>query len=128
MHYTGSCHCGFVQFTFEAELDHQRICNCSVCQKRGAVIARIPDDALGINRPLSELSIYEWGSHTAKDYFCPHCGILPFRRPSAPTKAERAEGVPEFDGWAVNLRCVSGFDSMDLPTKHIHGKAIIHDT
>ncbi len=128
MHYSGSCHCGFVRFTFEAELDHQRICDCSICLKRGAVIVRIPDHALGINRPLAELSLYQWGSHTAKDYFCPHCGILPFRRPSAPTAAERATGVPDFDGWAVNLRCVDGFDSMDLPTRHIPGKAIDHET
>ncbi|WP_299686780.1 GFA family protein [uncultured Tateyamaria sp.] len=125
--HTGSCHCGFVQFAITAEIDHQRICDCSICHKRGALMFRVPEAALTVQRPLADLTLYQWGSRTAKDYFCPQCGILPFRRPSAPTAAERTRGVAPFDGWAINLRCLDGFDPVALPVRHIPGRAIALD-
>ncbi|MEO0668081.1 MAG: GFA family protein [Pseudomonadota bacterium] len=125
--HAGSCHCGYVRFEVEAEIDHKRICDCSICHKRGALIFRVPEAALKLDRSLSDLTLYEWGSRTAKDYFCPHCGILPFRRPSAPTAAERAVGVMPFDGWAINLRCLDGFDPEPLPVRRIAGRAIVQD-
>lgn len=126
--HTGQCHCGYVRFEVEIEgaIDHKRICNCSICHKRGALIFRVPDAALTVHRPLSDLTLYEWGSRTAKDYFCPRCGILPFRRPSAPTDAERRAGIAPFEGWAINLRCLDEFDPEDLPVRHINGRAIRH--
>lgn len=126
--HTGSCHCGFVRFEVDAEIDHKRICNCSICHKRGALIFRVPDTALTLHTPLDALTLYTWGSHTARDYFCPHCGILPFRRPSVPTSAERARGITDFDGWAINLRCLDQCDPTDLPTHHIPGRDIRPDT
>ncbi|MFL4471045.1 GFA family protein [Tateyamaria armeniaca] len=125
--YSGSCHCGFVRFSVTADIDHARVCNCSICHKRGTLIFRVPDDALTIETPLSDLTLYTWGSHTAKDYFCPRCGILPFRRPSAPSRTERAAGVTEFDGWAINLRCLEGLDPANLPIRHIPGADITPD-
>lgn len=120
----GSCHCGFVRFRLTAEIDHARVCNCSVCRKRGALIFRVPEEALELLTPLEALRLYQWGTMTAKDYFCPHCGILPYRRPSQPTEWERARGVEPFDGWAVNLRCLDGFDPGSLPLRQIDGAAI----
>ena len=125
--HAGSCHCGYVRFEVEAEIDHKRICDCSICHKRGALIFRVPEAALTLHRSLSDLTLYEWGSGTAKDYFCPHCGILPFRRPSAPTAAERAQGIPDFEGGAINLRCLDDFEVSDRPTRHISGRDIVHD-
>ena len=125
--HAGSCHCGFVTFEVEAEIDHARVCNCSICHKRGALIFRVPEAALTVHRPLSELTLYQWGSRTAKDYVCPRCGILPFRRPSAPDARERARGAVACDGWAVNLRCLDGFDPTPLPVRQINGRAIRPD-
>ena len=128
MRYDGACHCGFVRFRVETEIDHVRVCDCSICHQRGALIFRVPEEALTLLTPhLSELTLYEWGSRTAKDYFCPRCGILPFRRPSAPTRQERAEGVKPFHGWAINTRCLTGFDPSLVPVRHIPGRHIQHD-
>jgi hypothetical protein len=33
--YRGSCHCGKVQFEIGADLDHVRVCDCSICRRRG---------------------------------------------------------------------------------------------
>lgn len=68
--------------------------------------------------------MYQWGSFTAKDYFCPICGILPFRRPSDPTPKELEAGVAHFDGWAVNVRCLEGVDLDSIPRRQIYGSSI----
>ena len=122
--YQGSCHCGRVRFEVLAEIDHVRVCDCSVCRRRGALIHRVPKEDLKLQTPLSDLTLYEWGSRTAKDYFCPVCGILPFRIPSAPTQEELDQGIEPFDGWSVNTRCLPEFDLESVPQKHIPGSRI----
>ena len=72
--------------------------------------------------------LYQWGSKTAKDYFCPVCGILPFRRPADPTAQERMEGVQLFDGWAINVRCLEDVDFDSIPIQKIFGSRIRHDS
>lgn len=122
--YSGSCHCRRVQFEITAQIDHVRSCDCSICSKRGALNFRVPKEALRLLTPWPELTVYEWGSGTAKDYFCSTCGVLPFRRPSDPTPEELAQGAEPFDGWAVNVRCLSGIDWQELPVRKIDGSRI----
>lgn len=122
--YRGSCHCGRIRFEVELDLDHVRSCDCSICRRRGALIHRVEDAALKILSSLDGLTLYEWGRRTAKDYFCPVCGILPFRRPGQPTPAEVSEGVHEFLGWAVNVRCLEGVDLDSLPVRQILGSRL----
>jgi hypothetical protein len=122
--YDGSCHCGAVRFRVTADIDHLRICDCSICRKRGAFIHRVADNDLQMLTPLDGMTLYEWGSRTAKDYFCPICGILPFRRPSLPTQQEQMSGVRPFEGWAVNTRCLEGFDPGTVKKIAIHGSRV----
>jgi len=122
--YKGACHCGRVRFEVAAAIDHVRSCDCSICRRRGALNFRVPKEALTLLTPWEELSLYQWGSNTAQDFFCPVCGILPFRRPSEPTAQELEEGVEPFDGWAVNVRCLDGIDLSALPVKIILGSRI----
>jgi hypothetical protein len=119
--YRGSCHCGRVRFEVDAELDHVRECDCSVCRRRGALNHRVAKEHLRLETPWEDLTLYRWGSLTARDYFCPTCGILPFRRPSDPTPAELAAGMEPFDGWAVNVRCLEGVDAESIPRVRIQG-------
>ena len=125
--YEGSCHCGRIRFEVDANIDHVRSCDCSVCIRRGALNYRVAKDRLRLLVPWAYLTLYQWGSMTAKDYFCPVCGILPFRRPSDPTENELRAGVEPFDGWAVNVRCLEGLDLQSIPVKKIHGSRIEHD-
>lgn len=122
--YQGSCHCGKVRFEIAAHIDHLRSCDCSVCKKRGALNFRVTREALNLLTPWQDLALYQWGSKTAKDYFCPACGILPFRRPSDPTQQELLNGVEPFDGWAINVRCIEGFDLDSVPIRQIRGSEI----
>lgn len=125
--FAGGCHCGATRFECEAEIDHVRACDCSICRMRGGLMFRIQADALQMITRLDALSTYVWGSLTATDYFCPTCGILPFRKPSAPTQEERASGVEPFHGWSVNTRCLEGFDPGSVPVLRVCGSQLESD-
>ena len=55
--YKGSCHCDNVKFEIEAEIDHVRVCDCSICKKRGVLNFRIPLEKLKLITPWSNLSL-----------------------------------------------------------------------
>ena len=111
--YQGSCHCGRVKFEVDADLDHMRVCDCSICRKRGALIHRVSPDCLRLKTPLEGLSLYEWHTKIAKDYFCPDCGILPFRRPRTTE-----------DVIGINVRCLDGVDLSTIPIRQICGSRL----
>ena len=77
--------------------------------------------------PMSDMALYQWGSMTAEDYFCPTCGILPLRRPSDPTSQEIRDGIEPFDGWAINVRCLDGLNIKSLPVHQIPGSRIRYE-
>ncbi|HVL08369.1 MAG TPA: GFA family protein [Burkholderiaceae bacterium] len=122
--YRGACHCGAVRFEIDAEIDHVRACDCSVCRRRGALIYRVPAGAFRLLTPVADLQVYRWGSMTGADYICRTCGILPFRQPSHPTAEERAAGLRPFDGWAINTRCLIDFDAESVPVRRIRGSRL----
>ena len=85
----------------------------------------MPESALRLLTPLDALSVYQWHTRSAKDYFCPTCGILLFRRPRANDAADaEARGVPHFAGWAVNIRCLDGIDLEAIPRVPISGSRL----
>jgi len=111
--YQGSCHCGQVRFEVDTDLDHVRVCDCSLCRKRSALNHRVEASNFRLLTPLENLSLYQWHTRTATDYFCPVCGILPFRRPRT---------APHL--WAVNVRCLDGVDLWAVPVTRIHGSRL----
>jgi hypothetical protein len=122
--YQGSCHCGGVRVEVDADVDHVRVCDCSICAKRGALNFRVSADDIRFLTPLSELTLYQWGTFTARDYFCPVCGILPFRQPRHATADELARGATGAPVWAVNVRCLAGVDAASLPVRHVQGSRL----
>jgi hypothetical protein len=119
--FKGSCHCGDIRFELEADINSVRVCNCSICTKRGALIFRVEKEKFRMISSIEKLKVYEWHTKTAKDYFCKTCGILPFRIPSALSKKEVEEGVKPFHGWAINARCLEGLDLDSLKVVRING-------
>ena len=105
--YRGSCHCGRVRFEIDTDLDHVRVCDCSMCRRRGALNHRVKPEDFRLLTPLEELAVYTFHTHTAKDYFCPVCGIQPFRRPRT---------APEL--WTVNIRCIENIDGAGEVRQH----------
>ena len=62
MQYTGSCHCGNVKFEVEGEITGALVCNCSICQRKGARMAFFPRSALTVApAALScSMSVRQW--------------------------------------------------------------------
>jgi hypothetical protein len=102
-----------VRFEVDADLDHVRVCDCSICRKRGALLHRVFEAQFRLLTPLADLALYQFHTRTAKDYFCPTCGILSFRRPRT---------APE--QWSINVRCLEGIDLDAVPVKKVFGSRL----
>ena len=108
--YQGSCHCGRVTFEIRARLDHVVDCNCSLCRRRGALWHAVADPDLRILTGEADLVLYQFGTKTAKHYFCGACGIHPFIRPRLDPSR-----------WAINVRCLDGVDPSSIPVLPFDG-------
>ena len=111
--YQGSCHCGKTSFEVDADIDHARVCDCSICRRRGALLHRVEVHCLRMLTPIEDLTTYSFNTHTAKDYFCATCGILPFRQPRT------GPGT-----WSINVRCLHEVDFATIPIKHVYGSRL----
>ncbi|WP_283744456.1 GFA family protein [Sideroxydans sp. CL21] len=113
--YKGSCHCGAIRFSFEAgPFTHGTRCNCSFCAKRGAMVHPVPGAQFQIEAQDGALGMYQWGTKTAKHYFCRNCGVATF--------SETARWPGQY---MVNLGCVEGVDTLALETKVFDGKHLL---
>lgn len=109
--FRGSCHCGVVTFELQAKIDYVVACNCSICRRRGALWHGATEQDLRILTGEDQLALYQFGTNTAKHYFCRTCGIHPFVRPRLDPSR-----------WAVNVLCIDGLDVAALPVKHFDGE------
>ena len=72
-----TCHCGAVELAvdFPDGLGDLKRCNCSICRRKGAVMAYTAVENLRVVKGADKLSVYSFHTHTAKHYFCSVCGI-----------------------------------------------------
>jgi hypothetical protein len=90
-----------VEYTVEVDgdLENLRRCNCSLCRRKGALMASVPGEKLTVTKGEDKLTLYQWNLKIAKHYFCSVCGIYTFHRPrSAP------------DTYGFNVGCLEGVD------------------
>jgi hypothetical protein len=109
--YQGSCHCGRVTFELKAKLGVVMDCNCSICRRRGALWHGASDASLRITSDEKHLRLYQFGTMTAKHYFCGTCGIHPFVRPRLDPSR-----------WGVNVRCIPEVDLSSLRVIRFDGE------
>lgn len=98
---TGTCHCQAVEFEVDLinGFENIRRCNCSLCSRKGAVMAGVTLDRLRVTRGADVLGLYQWNTKIAKHWFCSVCGIYTHhQRRSAP------------DEYGFNLACIEGVD------------------
>ena len=108
--FNGSCHCGAVRFVVDSVIAELTTCDCSLCAKRNAVMAKVPERALTVLDGEEMLTLYEWNTRRAKHYFCRRCGIYVFHRKRA---------AP--DHFGVNIFCLDGFDVESVPVRATEG-------
>lgn len=116
--YQGSCHCGAVKFSFDADqpIDKGLRCNCSICSRKGAMMTpfAIPPDKFHIEAEAGALGLYQFGEGTAKHHFCTRCGIYPFHVTAR---------MP--DHYRANLGCIEGVDPFSLPADVFDGAHLL---
>lgn len=97
MIYTGSCHCGAVQFEVEAanKISCQD-CNCSICSKSGYLHLIVPKSKFKLLQGQENLTTYTFGTTKAKHKFCKTCGIKSYYIPRSNP-----------DGYDINVRCLT---------------------
>ena len=106
----GSCHCGAVRFRIDEKVVEVTTCDCSLCVKKNAVMAKVPEQALTVTDGEEMLTLYQWNTRRAKHYFCRRCGIYVFhRKRSAP------------DHFGVNVFCLDDFDMTSIPVRATEG-------
>ncbi|BEM47893.1 hypothetical protein SME17J_13870 [Serratia marcescens] len=85
MSFQGSCHCGAVTFSVDAELPTEALsCNCSICRRKGLLLSFFPISAFTLNSGQDQLSTYTFNHHRIRHQFCRVCGAQPFAYGTAP--------------------------------------------
>lgn len=100
-----TCHCGAVELELSLPdgLSTLRRCNCSMCRRKGAIMASVPLDGLRVVKGQGVLRLYEFNTRTAKHYFCSVCGIYTHHRQrSDPTR------------YGFNVACLEGVNPLEL--------------
>ncbi len=113
MTYNGSCHCGAVTFTLDADIAGAMTCNCSRCHRLGWTLAFVPAGQFVLQTGADNLTEYRFNKKQIAHLFCKTCGIESFGRGQGPDGSETI---------AVNLRCLEGIDLKNLPTTEYDGK------
>jgi hypothetical protein len=99
------CHCGAVVLALQLPdgIVDPRRCNCSLCRRRGAIVASVPLDGLTVVEGAQVLKLYQFNTHVAEHYFCGRCGIYTHhRRRSNPNQ------------YGYNVGCLDGVDPYAL--------------
>jgi hypothetical protein len=113
--YTGGCHCGKVRFEVTMALHEAMACNCSICSKRGLLIAPASKDQFRLLSGEGELVSYQFARKRVHHFFCPVCGVQSFSSGSG----RNGETM-----YAVNVRCLDEVDVAALTVKPFDGKSL----
>jgi len=100
-----SCHCGAVvlELSLPDEIVDPRRCDCSICRRKGAIVASVPLSGMRIVQGHEALKLYQFNTMTAKHYFCSNCGIY--------THHQRRSNPNEY---GYNVGCLEGVNPFDL--------------
>ncbi len=96
-----TCHCGAVELLLDLPngIVNPRHCNCSICRRKGAIVASVPLSGLTVIKGQDELTLYQFNTKSAKHYFCSICGIY--------THHQRRSNPNEY---GYNVGCLEGVD------------------
>ena len=97
--YHGSCDCGVVKFEVTTKITKISKCNCQICTKKGIIHHLVEQNQFNLISGKDDLSLHQFGTMTAKHFFCKHCGIHSFYNPRTHP-----------DKISVNVSCLDDFD------------------
>ncbi|HXU71191.1 MAG TPA: GFA family protein [Polyangia bacterium] len=114
--YMGSCHCGNVKYEVQdLTIDKVVSCNCSMCRRKGALLAFVPATQFKLISGEGDLKNYHFNRNVIDHLFCGNCGVSSFAR------GKRPDGTPIA---ALNVRCLDGVDLDKLDIQHFDGASL----
>ena len=113
--YSGGCHCGKVRYEVTTDLQPVISCNCSICSKKGHLLAFVPPAQFKLVSGEGEVTDYQFNKHNIHHLFCSTCGIGSYGRGTGP------DGKPMF---SINVRCLDGLDVEELKVTPFDGKKL----
>jgi hypothetical protein len=114
--YSGGCHCGRVHYEVTTDLAMVVSCNCSICQKRGALWTFVGADQFNLRGGENDLTDYQFAKKAIHHLFCKNCGVGSFSRGKRPTDGR--------DTIAINIRCLDDVDIASLQLTPVDGKSL----
>jgi hypothetical protein len=111
--YSGGCHCGQVRYDVTADLSNVVACNCSICNKRGALWTFVTPESFALRAGNDDLADYQFNKKVIHHLFCRECGVGSFSRGKKPDGSEMI---------AINVRCLDGVDVTALKPQPFDGK------
>jgi hypothetical protein len=114
--YTGGCHCGAVRFEVDAAIEQVIACNCSMCSKRGGLLAFTGDENFRLLSGTDAQTEYRFNTHRIAHLFCKTCGIQSFARGENPKTGALTV--------ALNVRCLDGVDVDGLTVRQVDGASL----
>lgn len=112
--YEGSCHCGKITYEATADLGEVLECNCSICGRKGALMAFVPAESFELKSGEGATTDYQFGKKALHHLFCSTCGIHAY------AKGTGRDGKPMV---MLNVRCLAGVDPWSLGVRRIDGKS-----
>ena len=113
MQYNGGCHCGAVRYRVDLTLTELKACNCSICAKRGHLLAFAPASAFVLEKGEDAQSDYQFGKKRIHHLFCKTCGVASYSHASMPDGSGMV---------AINAGCLDNIDLSAIPVKPFDGK------
>jgi hypothetical protein len=113
--YAGGCHCGKVRFEVTADVSTVMSCNCSICQRTGALMAFVPASQFTLKAGAEQLTDYQFGKKHVHHQFCSVCGVRSFGHGAGPGNQET---------YMINVRCLDDLDLDPLAIKKFDGKSL----
>lgn len=100
-----TCHCGAVEIELDLPdgLVDIRRCDCSLCRRRGAIVASVPFSGIRIVKGEDVLKLYQFNTQKAKHYFCSNCGIY--------THHQRRSNPSQY---GFNVACLEGVNPLKI--------------
>jgi hypothetical protein len=62
----GSCHCGRIAYSLDAEPTEAIECNCSICRRRGSVLAAFTPDKFHLETSRDDIAVYTFNRHAIR--------------------------------------------------------------
>src|SRR5688572_11007389 len=112
--YTGGCHCGKVRYEVTTALGSVLSCNCSMCGRKGTLLAFVGEDAFKLLSGADATTDYQFNKHNIHHLFCSTCGISSYGWGTGKNGQKM---------YSINARCLDDVDLSGIEETKVDGKS-----